>query len=314
MANEGSPANRSLSGAQILARLLALGAGALAFPDNVFAIVGSSDATKIAAFEVDGFTTGTTRTFTLPNASITVAGINLAQTFSATQTFAGIDATSIGATTSGTGQFTTLAASGVTTITNSTAATSISAGGALVLTAAGIRVATGSSFFGGALAVERAAAGNAVFTGKVTGDATNRFQAVVSGVISWGDGTSGVDTNLFRDAADTLKTSDSFLVSLGFGLGVTATATAAGTTTLVVGSTAVQTFTGSTTQTIQFPAANARGAGIAILYIINNQSSGTVTPTRAGSDTFQGGGTTDAVLAGATTRYLSDGVSVWLKV
>jgi hypothetical protein len=74
MANEGNPANRSLSGAQILAKLLALGALGAAFTDSAFAIVGSGDATKIARFEVDGITTGTTRVYTLPDASIVVSG------------------------------------------------------------------------------------------------------------------------------------------------------------------------------------------------------------------------------------------------
>lgn len=41
--------------------------------DNVFRIKGSSDATKLVAFEVDGLTTGTTRTVTIPDASGTVA-------------------------------------------------------------------------------------------------------------------------------------------------------------------------------------------------------------------------------------------------
>lgn len=42
--------------------------------DGKLRITGSSDATKVASFEVDGFTTGTTRTFTLPNVNTTVAG------------------------------------------------------------------------------------------------------------------------------------------------------------------------------------------------------------------------------------------------
>lgn len=42
-------------------------------PDNVLRVVGSADATKKVAFEVDGITTGTTRTVTIPNASGTVA-------------------------------------------------------------------------------------------------------------------------------------------------------------------------------------------------------------------------------------------------
>lgn len=101
----------------------------------------------------------------------------------------------------------------------------------------------------------------------------------------------------------------------GRGAGITSTATVAGTVTLTSTSTEIQTFTGSTAGTvIQFPAANLFGAGIAVLYTINNQSSVTVTPTRAGGDTFQGGGTTDPVLAGASTRYASDGSSKWLKI
>ncbi len=47
------------------------------FADNVFFITGSSDATKKLAFEVDGFTTGTTRTVTVPDASVTMAALDL---------------------------------------------------------------------------------------------------------------------------------------------------------------------------------------------------------------------------------------------
>jgi hypothetical protein len=48
--------------------------------DSQFRIAGSSDVTKLAAFEVDGFTTATTRTFTLPNATTTLVGTDVAQT------------------------------------------------------------------------------------------------------------------------------------------------------------------------------------------------------------------------------------------
>lgn len=99
----------------------------------------------------------------------------------------------------------------------------------------------------------------------------------------------------------------------GRGAGVTSNATVSGTITLTSTSAEIQTFTGSTAGTVvQFPAANLFGAGIAVLYAINNQSTQPVTPTRAGADTFQGGGATDTVAAGASKIYASDGVSKWL--
>jgi hypothetical protein len=49
--------------------------------DNVFRVVGSSDATKKVAFEVDGLTTATTRTVTVPDADATLAGTNVKQTW-----------------------------------------------------------------------------------------------------------------------------------------------------------------------------------------------------------------------------------------
>jgi hypothetical protein len=97
----------------------------------------------------------------------------------------------------------------------------------------------------------------------------------------------------------------------GLALGVTSTATAAGTTTLTNASTVVQIFTGATTQTVQLPAANLYGAGISVCFEVINRSTGTVTAQRAGADTFDGGGTTDAILTLTTRRYRSNGVSQW---
>ena len=48
--------------------------------DNAFTVSGSSDGTKKLAFEVDGFTTATTRTVTVPNASFTMVGADTTQT------------------------------------------------------------------------------------------------------------------------------------------------------------------------------------------------------------------------------------------
>ena len=48
--------------------------------DSQFRIAGSSDSTKLVAFEVDGLTTGTTRTITVPDADLTLVGTTTAQT------------------------------------------------------------------------------------------------------------------------------------------------------------------------------------------------------------------------------------------
>jgi hypothetical protein len=65
------------------------GAGVAPFVDSTAIIKGSVDATKLLAFEVDGFTTGTTRTLTPQNASYTIAGTNIANTFTSAQVFTG---------------------------------------------------------------------------------------------------------------------------------------------------------------------------------------------------------------------------------
>jgi hypothetical protein len=70
--------------------------------DNVFRIKGSSDATKLVAFEVDGLTTGTTRTVTIPDASGTVA-------YLASPTFTGTPAAPTAAAGTNTTQIATTA-------------------------------------------------------------------------------------------------------------------------------------------------------------------------------------------------------------
>lgn len=67
----------------------AAGSSSLPVTDTTGISKGSSDATKILRFEVDGFTTATTRVLTPQNNSYTIAATDIAQTFSNTQTFSG---------------------------------------------------------------------------------------------------------------------------------------------------------------------------------------------------------------------------------
>lgn len=63
------------------------GGGGLPVVDTTAIVHGSGDATKLLRFEVDGFTTGTTRVLTPQDASYTVAGTDISNLFSADQGF-----------------------------------------------------------------------------------------------------------------------------------------------------------------------------------------------------------------------------------
>lgn len=62
--------------------------------------------------------------------------------------------------------------------------------------------------------VEGALATTVVESSFVTGDAENRFSRDAAGKHSWGGGAGAADTNLYRSAADTLKTDDGFRSAL----------------------------------------------------------------------------------------------------
>ena len=110
------------------------------------------------------------------------------------------------------------------------------------------------------------------------------------------------------------STAKNILAGQSIAAGVTSTATAAGTTTLTNASRRTQIFTGVTTQTLQMPAANLFGAGVAVEIVVINRSTGSVTASRAGADTFVGGGTTDVITTLTQRYYVSDGVSVWYSL
>ncbi|HVE80922.1 MAG TPA: hypothetical protein VNA68_02165 [Candidatus Dormibacteraeota bacterium] len=70
----------------------------------------------------------------------------------------------------------------------------------------------GTGISGGRIgSITQTTAGNS-FTTFVSGETQNRFVITAAGKHDWGDGTNPQDTNLYRSAANTLKTDDNFLV------------------------------------------------------------------------------------------------------
>lgn len=87
-----------------------------------------------------------------------------------------------------------------------------------------------------------------VFATGVAADANLRFAITSAGVLNWGDGTLAADTNLYRSAANVLKTDDLFAPVLGLDL--------SSTTANIISDTATGTqIATSTTQKIGFFAA-----------------------------------------------------------
>jgi hypothetical protein len=62
------------------------------FADDVFTLQDNVDATKQAVFQLSGISTASTRTYTLPNVSVTLAGLETTNTFTTTQLINGTSA------------------------------------------------------------------------------------------------------------------------------------------------------------------------------------------------------------------------------
>lgn len=96
----------SLAGAETLSGPKTLASpilsGTPVFPDNVFTIGGSADATKKIAIEVDGLTTGTTRTITAPNQDLALANVWVGQNDFRLSLTTGVPVTTSDVTSAGT--------------------------------------------------------------------------------------------------------------------------------------------------------------------------------------------------------------------
>lgn len=66
---------------------------------------------------------------------------------------------------------------------------------------------------------QRGSATDSVFEGRVAADVHARWFVRADGLMFWGTGAVGADTNLYRSAADTLKTDDSFVVGQDLTVG-----------------------------------------------------------------------------------------------
>ena len=132
----------------------ATGGGAV-FSDTAFALTDDLDPTKVVKFDAAGITTGTTRTFALPDIGTELAGLGGAQTFTGAKTFAGILTATNTITATG-----AINASG-----NVTASGTLNASG--TLTASGTLNATGNLNASGTLTASGAftASGNFSVTG-----------------------------------------------------------------------------------------------------------------------------------------------------
>jgi hypothetical protein len=83
--------------------------------------------------------------------------------------------------------------------------------------------------------IVRSAASDGVTTSYVDGDAAARFQRDADGKLKWGNGTDAVDTTLYRNAANELKTDDKFIAALGYSMPRTSAVSASGAVTYVNG-------------------------------------------------------------------------------
>lgn len=105
------------------------------------------------------------------------------------------------------------------TLTNKTLTSPTINGGALSGTLTGSPTFTGAPTFSGALTLsggpkfERALAADTGFSSRVVADAFDRYRTQADGLTEWGSGAAARDTNLYRSAADTLKTDDALVVT-----------------------------------------------------------------------------------------------------
>jgi hypothetical protein len=187
---------QSISGALATAAITSgsISGATIAVVDSSFSIKGSSDPSKIAKFEVDGFTTGTTRTFTLPNTSDTLVTLGATQTLTAKSLTSPVitgTPTASGATWGDLGTVTTAA---ITTL------------------AVGTLSVTGNTALGNAAGDVSTITGNAVLTGGTVTVST----PVLAATQTWNDAAVAFDA-ITLDVTNTNSSGSSNLLNLKVG-------------------------------------------------------------------------------------------------
>ena len=156
------------------------------FSDAAFTLQDDLDPTKQARFQIAGFTAGATRVFTLPDATTSLAGLAVVQTFSAKQilsnanndlgTSTGTGTTNLatGATLNGSTKTVNIGTGGVSGST-----TNVSIGSAVAGAVGSLNINCPSVTFGSSVSAIAMAAANVsalyLGLGGATADATNRF-------------------------------------------------------------------------------------------------------------------------------------------
>lgn len=208
---------------------------------------------EAASTDVHGLTggaavVGTTSTQTLTNK--TLSGGVLSGTFTGTKTFSApttfSDVANLNAGGALVGTF-----SGAHTLSGAVTFSSTAAlggGGSMAGTFSGAPTFSGIHTHTTTIQSSLAAASTvAVATILSSGDTFDRYRLLADGDMEWGSGTAARDTNLFRAAADTLRTDDAFQV--GGALSVTGAATVGSLSTSGTAATGNLTVTGTVTGT-----------------------------------------------------------------
>ena len=148
------------------------------------------------------------------------------------------------------------------------------------------------------------------FSGYVTGDSNVRFTQGVGGLMEWGSGAAVGDTNLYRTAADTLKTDDNFIVgtpSSTAGSVVTVDGTQTVTSKTMTGATNTLTASLLKSATTEVSVSAATAPSVGQVLTATSTTTATWQAPTGGTNTYfntvytdQSGGTSDTygVLAG----------------